>query len=133
MNFLTEAILGPILKIIDKAVPDATEKNRLQSEITKTLIEKQSELNATMREIAIKEIGGTKFQSYWRPTLAWIVVIMWPYNYIIRPLVVQATGALLPEIPSEAMVTITGLWTSVYGLSRTMEKTGSSIQVGTQK
>lgn len=126
---VVSGILGPIFKIVDKAVPDATEANRIKGEIEKTVLENQSKLMDTMREIAVAEISGTKYQSYWRPTLAWMVITMWPYNYIARPMVNMISGVDLPEIPETALATVTTVFSTVYGLGRSFEKTGSSISI----
>ena len=123
-------IINRVVGIVDKAVPNKDEANKLKADITKALIEQQTDLNETMKEIAIKEISGTKFQSYWRPTLSWMVIFMWPYNYILRPLFISVTSTDLPPIDSDAMATITAMWTTVYGLGRSFEKSGSSIEMG---
>lgn len=126
-------LLSPIFKIIDKAVPDATEANRLKSQIEQSMIDLQTKTQENAKEIALKEISGTKFQAYWRPTLAWMVVIMWPYNYVVRPISVQISGVDLPEVPESALATITTVFSSVYSLGRTFEKTGSKIELGRKK
>ena len=125
-------IISKVLGIVDKAVPDKTEANRLKNEITKALIEQQNELNDTMKAIALKEIEGSKFQSYWRPTLSWMVISMWPYNYIIRPIFNSYSGIDLPPIDQDALGTMTMMWTTVYGLGRTFEKSGSSVSIGSK-
>lgn len=132
MEFLN-ILLGPLLKIIDKAVPDKTEANKIQGEITKLLIDQNSELAKTMRDVTLKELDGSPYQRNWRPTLSWMVIAMWPYNYVIRPMAAQATGLDLPEIPSDALNSITMMWTSVYSLGRSFEKSGSNITIGSQK
>jgi len=132
MEFLN-VLLGPLLKIIDKAVPDKTEANKIQGEITKVLIDQQSEIMQTMKDITLKELDGTPFQRNWRPTLSWMVISMWPYNYVVRPMIIQAIGVDLAEIPTDALNSITMMWTSVYSLGRSFEKSGSSIMIGTQK
>ena len=132
MEFLN-VLLGPLLKIIDKAVPDKTEANKIQGEITKVLIDQQSEIMQTMKDITLKELECTPFQRNWRPTLSWMVIAMWPYNYVVRPMVIQAIGIDLAEIPIDALNSITMMWTSVYSLGRSFEKSGSSITIGTQK
>ena len=132
MEFLN-VLLGPLLKIIDKAVPDKTEANKIQGEITKVLVDQQSEIMQTMKDITLKELDGSGYQRNWRPTLSWMVIAMWPYNYIIRPMTIQAVGFDLPEIPPDALNSVTMMWTSVYSLGRSFEKSGSNITVGGQK
>lgn len=129
MNFL-DALLSPILRIIEKAVPDKAEAARLQNEITKALIEQQGELMQTMRDISMKEIEGTPYQRNWRPTLSWLVILLWPYNFIVRPVIAQLSGLDLPDIDVGSLTGLTTMWSAVYGLGRTFEKTGSSIKVG---
>lgn len=130
MESLIGSILAPILRIIDKAVPDKTEAARLQNEITKALIEQKGELMKTMREITIKELDGTPYQRNWRPTLSWMVIGLWPYNFIVRPVIAQLSGIEFPEIDTGNLATLTTMWSAVYGIGRTFEKSGSSITIG---
>jgi hypothetical protein len=126
-------IINRVIGVVDKAIPDKTEANKLKAEITKALIEQQTELNETMKEIAVKEIQGTKFQSYWRPALSWMVISMWPYNFILRPMMNSIVGFDLPPIDQDALTTLTAMWTTVYGLGRSFEKSGSSINMGDKR
>lgn len=129
MDFL-KAILGPILNIIDKAVPDKTEANRLKAEIEKAVIENGAELLKTMREIAVAEIQGNWFQSSWRPLLSYsfIFLIMWVYFF---KGVMEAVFGIHIESGSVQDITQLGtVWSAVYGLGRSFEKTGSTIKVG---
>ena len=130
MEGLIGSILAPILKIIDKAVPDKTEAARLQNEITKALIEQKGELMKTMKEISVKELEGTPYQRNWRPTLSWMVILLWPYNFIARPIMAQLSGLDLPAIDTGDLATLTTMWSAVYGLGRSFEKSGSSIKMG---
>ena len=130
MNFI-ETILQPILKIIDKVVPDKAEATRMKNEITSALISQQTELNQIMGDIAKIEVSGSGFQRNWRPTLAWLVVLIWPYNFILRP-IMNHYGIFgdLPDIDANNMVVLTTMWGTVYGLGRSFEKSGSKITIG---
>lgn len=122
-------IISSIIPIINKAVPDKTEANRLQSEITQALIDQQTELNATMKAIAVEELGGTKFQSYWRPTLSWMFIVLLFDAYLLRPYL-TTFGFDLPLADTQGIIQIGTVWSAVYGMGRSFEKSGSKITIG---
>ncbi|MCF4098605.1 3TM-type holin [Maritalea mediterranea] len=133
MNVLT-VIIERVGAIIDKVVPNRAEADRMKNEITTALISQQTELNKVMGDIAKIEVSGTAFQRNWRPTLAWMVVLLWPYNFILRPILNHyGLFGVLPEIDSNDMVILTTMWTTVYGLGRSFEKSGSKIEIGGKK
>lgn len=114
---------------ITKAIPDKAEATRLQSEITQALISQQSELNETMRALAVKELGGTKFQSYWRPTLSWMLIVLLFDAYMIRPYL-TTWGFDLPPADTNGLIQIGTIWSAVYGMGRSFEKSGSKVTIG---
>lgn len=127
---LIETILGPILKIIDKAVPDATEANRLKAEIEKTVLENKAELLKTMREIAVAEIQGNWFQSSWRPLLSYAFIFLIVWVYFLKGVLEATFGVIITSGSSEDIMALGTVWSAVYGLGRSFEKTGSSVNVG---
>ena len=126
---IIQSIVTSIFPIINKAIPDKAEANRLQAEITQALINQQTELNATMREIAGKELSGTKFQSYWRPTLSWMLIILLLDAYLIRPYL-MTFGFNVPAPDTNGLIQIGTIWSAVYGMGRSFEKSGSKIMIG---
>lgn len=129
LSGILKTIVTSIIPIINKAVPDKAEANRLQSEITQALIDQQTELNATMREIASKELSGTKFQSYWRPTLSWMLIVLLFDAYLLRPYL-STFGFEVPPADTQGLVQIGTIWSAVYGMGRSFEKSGSKITIG---
>jgi len=133
MNALLQTILGPILSIIDKAVPDRTEANRLKAEIEKAVIENQAELQKTMRDIAVAEISGNWFQSSWRPLLSYTFIFLVFWVYFLKGVIEASFGVVLISGDSQDIIALGTVWSAVYGLGRTFEKTGSSVSIGKDK
>ncbi|MBL4783871.1 MAG: hypothetical protein JKY49_00435 [Cohaesibacteraceae bacterium] len=116
-------IISAIIPLISKVLPNTAEGKRLSSEITMALLAKESELQATMRDIAVAEVTGNLFQSSWRPALAWMLIAMLPWIMIIQPV-------FFPEITTVThsdFFTVLGLFGSVYGLGRSVEKIGPAM------
>lgn len=129
METLIGAILGPVLKIIDKAVPDKTEANRLKAEVEKAVIENKAELMRTMREIAVAEINGNWFQSSWRPLLSYLLIFLVFWLGFLKGIMEITFGINIESLSFDNLITFGTVWASVYGLGRTFEKTGSSVGV----
>lgn len=133
MNQFLSAILSPVLSIIDKAIPDRTEANRLKAEIEKTVLENQAELGRTMREIAVAEVSGNWFQSSWRPLLSYTFIFLVLWVYFLKGVMESFLGIQIESGTSADIMTFGTVWSAVYGLGRTMEKTGSSLGAGNGK
>ena len=129
MDFIG-TILGPILKVIDKAIPDRTEANRLKAEIEKAVIENKAALIQTMREIAVAEIKGNWFQSSWRPLLSYTFIFLVFWVYFLKGIVEVMIGVDLESGTVSDITALGSVWAAVYGLGRTFEKTGSSVKIG---
>ena len=126
---ILQTIVTSIFPIINKMVPDKAEATRLQAEITQALINQQTELNETMREIASKELSGSKFQSYWRPTLSWMLIVLLFDAYLVRPYL-ATFGFNVPLADTNGLIQIGTIWSAVYGMGRSFEKSGSKIMIG---
>lgn len=126
---LIGTIISSVLPIIDKIVPDKAEATRLKAELSQSLIDQQTELNNTMREITLKELGGTKFQSYWRPTLSWMFIVLLLDAYLIRPYLLTF-GLDVPQPDTAGLIQIGTVWSAVYGMGRSFEKSGSKVIIG---
>lgn len=130
---ILETILGPILDIIDKAVPDKTEANRLKAEIEKTVLENKAELLKTMKEIAVAEINGNWFQSSWRPLLSYTFIFLVLWVYFVKGVLEATFGVVIQSGSPQEIMALGTVWSAVYGLGRSFEKTSSSIQIGSNK
>jgi hypothetical protein len=80
-------IIASIGSIIEKAVPDADAKAKLQAEITSELIKYNTEIAQAQASIIIAEAKGQSWmQRNWRPTLMMVLVTVVANNYILFPL-----------------------------------------------
>lgn len=130
MNTLLTAILGPVFKIIDKVVPDTAEATRLKAEIEKATIANQAELMKTMREIAVAEVSGNWFQSSWRPLLSYTFIFLVLWVYSIKGVLEATFGITIESGSAQEIMALGTVWSAVYGLGRSFEKTGSQIKIG---
>ena len=127
---IISGILSPIFKIIDKAVPDKTEANRLKAEIEMTVLDNKAELMKTMREIAVAEIQGNWFQSSWRPLLSYTLIVLITWVLMLKGIVEASFGVVITSGTADDIVMLGTIWSAVYGLGRTFEKTGSTLKMG---
>lgn len=133
MKGIITTILGPILTIIDKAVPDVAEATRLKAEIEKAVIANEAELMKTMREIAVAEVQGNWFQSSWRPLLSYTFIFLVFWVYFLKGVLEATFGVLIVSGSPDEIMSLGTVWAAVYGLGRTFEKTNSSIKLGDKK
>lgn len=133
MQQVISGILSPIFNIIDKAIPDKTRAIELKAEIEKTVLENKSEVHRTMREIAVAEVSGNTFQSSWRPLLSYMFIFLVFWVYFLKGVLEVALGVQIESGTASEIMTFGGIWSAVYGLGRTFEKTGSSVSLGKSK
>lgn len=82
-SIFTSPIIDLISKVIDRAIPDPTEKAKLQLELAKLdqeLMKGQIEVNK--QEAAHSSV----FVAGWRPAIGWIGAIGLGYSFIIEPM-----------------------------------------------
>ncbi len=131
MAFPLLGIITAIFPLLDKIIPDVDERMRVQSELTLAAMDKESSFTESMSNQIIEELKQTSwYVKGWRPTISWMLIIMNVWNWIIRPVAIAIASVDIEPIPSDVLLTMTGLWTSVYGIGRTIEKTGSSFKIG---
>ena len=92
MNPIFEAILGPLFKIIDKAIPDKSQQDAVKAQIL--VMEKQqeaAELEASVKlalgqlDVNKQEASGNWYQSGWRPTAGYVCVAGFGYQFLLQP------------------------------------------------
>jgi phenylpyruvate tautomerase PptA (4-oxalocrotonate tautomerase family) len=126
---MIQALIGPVASLLDKFIPDATEKQRLAAEIA-TMAERQA------HEIALAQIDVNKeeaksqswFVSAWRPAVGWVCVIGLCWHFIGQPIAlffISVSGANIPPLPQFEMDTLMTLLFGLLGMGalRTVEKT----------
>ena len=125
---MIQALIGPILGLLDKVVPDASERAKLAHEIA-TMAERQA------HEIALAQIEVNKeeaksqsiFKSGWRPFIGWTCGVAFAYHFVGQPVIVflmAAAGYTLPPLPTFDMSALLTVLGGLLGLGtlRTFEK-----------
>jgi hypothetical protein len=91
---ILELIAGPILKIVDKIIPDPTAKAQMQIELLKLQssaefkeIDAQLEMARNQTSVNVEEAKNANiFVSGWRPFIGWTCGFIFVSNYIGVPL-----------------------------------------------
>lgn len=104
---IAEIIAGPILKIIDKVLPDAGAKDAAKLKLLELAQAGElAELSATVEmSKAQNEVNKTEaasnslFASSWRPAMGYCCVAIFASNYIFVPLLAWV-AAFYPDIPA---------------------------------
>lgn len=125
------AITGPLFGVIDKAVTDKDEANRLKQQIQSQLIDsKDSIVKAQMQVIIAEAQGESWLQRNWRPILMLTIVAIVANNYLIAPYLsaMFGVGLTLP-LPDELWHLMT-LGVGGYIAGQTAERGISSWQSG---
>ncbi len=134
MNLITKAlsaITGPLFSVIDKAVTDKDEANRLKSEIQSQLIESQDSLLKAQMQIILAEAQGESWlQRNWRPLLMIVIVAVIANNYLLAPYLGAIFGVGLQLDLPERLWDLMTIGVGGYVTGRTVEKGISSWQQG---
>jgi hypothetical protein len=125
---MIQALIGPIIGLLDKVIPDASERAKLAHEIA-TLAERQA------HEIALAQIEVNKeeaksdsvFKSGWRPFIGWTCGTAFAYHFVGQPVIVfvmAASGYTFPPLPTFDMSALLTVLGGLLGLGtlRTFEK-----------
>jgi len=121
------SVIEQVLGLVDQAVTDKDEANRIKQEITLRLAEMdfqeaQNELRA-QASIILGEIQGESWlQRSWRPILMLSVVAIVVINYILYPyLSLLGLPATVLELPDE-LFELMSIGVGGYVLGRSVEK-----------
>ena len=96
---LLDVIAGPILKIVDKIIPDPQAKAQMQIELLKLNqssefkeIDAQLAMARNQTQVNVEEAKSTSlFVSGWRPFIGWTCGFIFVSNYIGVPLLAWAS------------------------------------------
>ena len=117
------AITGPLFGVIDKAVTDKDEANRLKSEIKSQLIDsKDSIVKAQMQVILAEAQGESWLQRNWRPLLMIVIVAIIANNYLLAPYLGAMFGVGLQLDLPERMWDLMTIGVGGYVTGRSIEK-----------
>jgi hypothetical protein len=125
---MINALIGPVMGLLDKIIPDPAEKARLAHEIA-TLAERQAhEIAKSQIEVNRTEAASSSmFVAGWRPAVGWICAAGLGFNFICVPLgnfALSISGSVI-AIPSLDVSEMMPVLMGMLGLGafRTFEKT----------
>ena len=102
---MLEALIAPVTGLLDKWIPDATEKQKIAYELS-TLSERHAqELAIAQIELNKAEARGNWFQSSWRPATGWVCVLGFAVNFLISPLA-AGFGVDIPQADTSVMMPV---------------------------
>lgn len=96
------SIIGPLFRVIDKAVPDKAQAAKLKADVQLQLLSMSAEETKLATSVLLAEVGGESWlQRSWRPILMLSIVAIVVNNYLISPYLslfgVPTTVLELPE------------------------------------
>lgn len=104
-NVMLEALIAPVTGLLDKWIPDATEKQKIAFELS-TLSERHAqELAVAQIELNKAEAKGNWFQSSWRPATGWVCVLGFAVNFLVSPLA-AGFGVDIPQADTSVMLPV---------------------------
>lgn len=134
MNLISkaiDAITGPVFGLIDKAVTDKDEANRLKSEIQSQLIDSENSIIKAQMQIILAEAQGESWlQRNWRPLLMIVIVAIIGNNYLIAPYLGAMFGVGLQLDLPDRLWDLMTLGVGGYVAGRTVDKGIKTWQQG---
>ena len=114
-------LIGPITELLEKIIPDATERNRIAFELN-TLAEKHAQelAKGQLAVNAVEAAHKNLFVSGWRPAVGWCCCIALMYSTIVAPIL--GIWFTVPPVDSSLLTTVLLGMLGLGGL-RTIEKT----------
>jgi hypothetical protein len=121
-------LINPITTLLDKFIPDATERQKLAHEIA-TIAQKNAHENA-MAQIDVNKTEAASnsiFKGGWRPFIGWVCGVAFAYHFVLQPFLIFVLTTLgqpvptLPEFDMASLMTVLGGLLGLGGL-RTFEK-----------
>lgn len=136
MNPLLSALLGPIMDVVGKLIPDPQAKAQAQLEVMRMaqageLAQLDAATKLALAQVAVNQAdaqGASTMQRNWRPFIGWVCGVALAWDTIGRPMATMAwvmAGHLAPVLPT---LSNEQLYTTLFGLLglgglRTIEKT----------
>ncbi|WP_442489390.1 3TM-type holin [Halomonas litopenaei] len=122
-------VAGPVMEVIDQAVTDKDQANRLKAELRHRLIDQQDAgLQARMKVILAEATGESWLQRNWRPLLMTVIVAIVANNYLLAPYLGAMFGVGLQlELPEQLWNLMT-LGVGGYIAGRSGEKIAGTLR-----
>jgi hypothetical protein len=124
---MIQAIIGAVVPLLDKFIPDAGEKQKLAHEIA-TMAQKMAHESAMAQVEVNKEEAkhSSVFVSGWRPFVGWVCGSALMYHFILQPmltfaLALSGVSVDLPVFDMNSLLTVLMGMLGLGGL-RTYEK-----------
>ena len=118
---IVNSLIGPVTSLLDKWIPDATEKQKIAYKL-QTLSESYAqELAVAQIKLNTEEAKGNWFQSSWRPATGWVCVCGFAVNFLISPLA-AGFGVVIPQADTGTMLPVLMGMLGLGGM-RSFEKT----------
>ena len=104
---IVNSLIGPVTSLLDKWIPDATEKQKIAYKL-QTLSESYAqELAVAQIKLNTEEAKGNWFQSSWRPATGWVCVLALGVNYLVSPMA-AGFGIDIPQADGGTLMPILG-------------------------
>jgi len=102
---IVSSLIEPVSNLLERWIPDATEKQRIAFELS-TMSEKHAqELAVAQIELNKAEAQGNWFQSGWRPATGWVCVISFGINNLVSP-IAAGFGLDIPQADMSVMMPV---------------------------
>lgn len=122
------SLVGPVIGLLDKFIPDVNERAKLAQEIATLAARQAHELSMAQIDLDKTEAGSDSlFKGGWRPFIGWICGSAFAYNFIAQPLLIFFYTMIsghpppLPTLDIASLMTILGGMLGLGGM-RTFEK-----------
>lgn len=129
---LIERIVGPASALISEFIEDPDKRAEFEHRLRSQLVQQESDFVNAARDVVVAEAQGEScLQRNWRPLIMLSFGAILVNNYIFIPWMhaLGFTDAPLLDIP-EGMWGLLTVGLGGYVVGRTIEKTGSSVQIG---
>lgn len=115
--------LAPIVgKVIDRAVPDQKEAQRIKTEVLSGMMEHEAAELEAKTKVLVTELSGSWLQRNWRPLLMMTIVTIIANNYLIAPYLSAVFGVGIALDLPERLWDLMTIGVGGYVAGRTGEK-----------
>ena len=99
------ALIGPVVGLLDKFIPDADLRTKLAHEVATMAESHAQEIALAQIKVNEADAKGNWFQSSWRPATAWVCVLGFFVNFLVSPLC-AGFGIDIPQADTATMLPV---------------------------
>jgi hypothetical protein len=99
------ALIGPVVGLLDKFIPDADLRTKLAHEVATMAESHAQEIALAQIKVNEADAKGNWFQSSWRPATAWVCVLGFLVNFLVSPLC-AGFGIIIPQADTATMLPV---------------------------